>query len=200
VYDERKVTPHAGCDLARFRALCVGDAIRSSHTDGKLRFARSVCVSCGHPGRSRQHVIEQQLGEVLKASRPLAADMRRIGLIQRHTPPAGQEDTAHEWASAGHELVTTEVCLECNNEMILGLSRVLPAHEQKALATWAYKTVLRVERVRPGASFRLAPRAERVFRYGRPCYTRGGVASSPGNGRLALGVTPAGYQHIQLRG
>ncbi len=132
-----------------------------------------MCVFCGRPGRSREHVIEQQLGEALKASRPLAADMRRIGLIQRYTPPAEQEDTAREWASAGPELVTTEVCLECNNEwlarigdrampplseMVLGISRALPAHEQKALATWAYKTVLLMERVRPGASFKVIPR------------------------------------------
>jgi hypothetical protein len=133
----------------------------------------STCVFCGGPGRSREHVIEQQLGEALKASRPLADDMRRIGLIQRYTPPAGEEDTAREWASAGPDLVTTEVCSECNNEwlariadrampilceMVLRRSKVLPADEQKAVATWAYKTVLLMERVRPGASFKVIPR------------------------------------------
>jgi len=99
--------------------------------------------------------------------------MRRIGLIQRYTPPAGQEDTAREWASAGPDLVTTKVCSECNNqwlariadrampmlcEMVLRRTRVLPADEQKAVAAWAYKTVLHMERVHPGASFKVIPR------------------------------------------
>jgi hypothetical protein len=61
-------------------------------------------------------------------------------------PPAGQEDTAREWASAGPTLVTTEVCLECNNEWLarIGDRAMPPLSENKlraaATLTHAYST------------------------------------------------------------
>ena len=155
-----------------------------------------ACVFCGRPGRSREHVIELQLGKALKASRPLAADMRRIGLIQRYTPPVGEEDTAREWASAGPDLVTTEVCVECNNgwlarvadgampmlcEMVLGREMPLCAEDQVAVAKWAYKTVLLMQRARPSANFKVIPKERylQLHQVGRP----------PGDVRIWLGVT-----------
>jgi hypothetical protein len=156
----------------------------------------SACVFCGCQGRSREHVIELQLGEALKASRPAAAGLHRTGLIQRYTPPAGQEDTAREWATAAPDLVTTEVCTDCNNgwlarladramptlcEMVLGHEVLLTRDEQVAVAKWAYKIVLLMQRARPRANFNIIPRERysQLHEAGRP----------PADVRLWLGIT-----------
>jgi hypothetical protein len=83
--------------------------------------------------------------------------MLRIGLTHRYTPPVGREREAREWSMAGPDLVTTEVCGQCNNGWLAELEgRVKPtlgkivrdepadllSDDQPAMATWCYKTVL----------------------------------------------------------
>lgn len=154
------------------------------------------CVFCDREHKSREHVIPQWLGEPLKDSHPVAPGKRRIGLTHRYTPPAGREAEAREWSMAGPDLVTTEVCGQCNNGWLAELEgRVKPTLEkivrgepadvlsddQPAMATWCYKTVLLMQLVRPG-KFRFIPRERysQLRRDGRP----------PSDVRLWLGSTP----------
>lgn len=154
------------------------------------------CVFCDREHKSREHVIPQWLGEPLKDSHPVAPGKHRIGLTHRYTPPAGREAEAREWSMAGPDLVTTEVCGQCNNGWLAELeSRVKPTLEklvrgepadvlsddQPAMATWCYKTVLLMQLVRPG-KFRFIPRERysQLRHDGRP----------PSDVRLWLGSTP----------
>lgn len=110
--------------------------------------------------------------------------MLRIGLTHRYTPPAGREAEAREWSMAGPDLVTNEVCGQCNNGWLAELeARVKPrlgkivrgepvdlhSDDQPAMATWCYKTVLLMQLVRPG-KFRFVPRERysQLHRDGRP--------------------------------
>jgi hypothetical protein len=122
--------------------------------------------------------------------------MHRIGLTHRYTPPAGREAEAREWSMAGPDLVTTEVCSECNSGWLAELeARVKPtlgkivrgepgnvlSDDQPAMAMWCYKTVLLIQLVRPG-KFRFIPRERYVQLHGdgRP----------PSDVRLWIGATP----------
>jgi hypothetical protein len=122
--------------------------------------------------------------------------MRRIGLTHRYTPPAGREAEAREWSMAGPDLVTTEVCGQCNNgglaelevrvkptlgKIVRGEPADLLSDDQAEMAMWCYKTVLLMQLVRAG-KFRFIPRecCSQVHRDGR----------SPCDVRLWLGATP----------
>lgn len=141
-------------------------------------------------------MIPQWLGEPLRESHPVAPGRLRIGLTHRYTPPAGREAEAREWSMPGPDLVTTEVCGQCNNGWLAELEgRVKPrlegivrgeptnllSDDQPAVATWCYKTVLLMQLVRPG-KFRFIPRERyaQLHREERP----------PSDSRLWLGATP----------
>jgi hypothetical protein len=134
----------------------------------------SRCIFVIERLRAANIIIPRQLGETLKHSRPLAPGMLRIGLTHRYTPPPGQEAEALEWSTPGPDLVTTEVCAECNSgwlasledrampalrAIVLGVEADLFSDDQIALAAWCYRTVLLIQLVRPGASFKIIPRS-----------------------------------------
>lgn len=158
------------------------------------------CVFCDREAKSREHVIPRWLGEPLKGSHPVAPGMRRIGLTHRYTPPPGREAEAREWSMPGPDLVTTEVCGDCNSgwlseleshakpalgRIVLGEGIDLPSDDQRAMAAWCYKTVLLMQLVRPD-SFIPRERYSQLHQERRP----------PSDVRLWLGVTAVDGQVV----
>lgn len=160
------------------------------------------CVFCDREAKSGEHVIPRWLGEPLKDSHAVAPGMRRIGLTHRYTPPAGRDAEAREWSTPGPDLVTNEVCGQCNNgwlaeleervkptlgKIVRGEPTTLLSDDQPAMAAWCYKTVLLMQLVRPG-KFRFIPheRYSQLHRDRRP----------PNDARLWLGATAVDGQVV----
>jgi hypothetical protein len=140
------------------------------------------CVFCGEGAASREHVIPQWLDEPIKGSRPLDPGRVRIGITHRYTPSPESGSAIREWSAPGPDLVTKEICKTCNNErlsqlettirseigeMVMGHPVEIESEAQVPVASWAYKTILLIQLVKPG-EFTLIPR-ERYAEFYRLC-------------------------------
>lgn len=135
---------------------------------------------------SREHVVPRGLAAALSASQtaPGVALTGQEVIRHRFDAPDHRTDLTREWAARGLDLTTKAVCASCNSgwlsklesqaqplaaALITGKSVTVAGHQQRLMATWAYKTVLLFQLVRE-QSLRAIPlvRYSELYRLERP--------------------------------
>lgn len=124
-----------------------------------------TCIFCGQHGKSsNEHVIPSWTDPFLSRLPPTGERPGGKRMTHRFRPGPESEAQMREWHNDRPDLRTNAVCEECNmgwlsdleaavagfvGPMIVGQPMLLQTEAQKAVAAWAYKTVLLMQMIRP---------------------------------------------------